>query len=547
MPRSAVSPKPSTPQDEARLLAKLQHLQHLQAELAQLEAERAAEAARAEALRTAQHLAPYRQDPVAFVHDLIVWPDGEGPAPYQDEILAELVARKRASVRGPHGLGKTAIKAWVVLWFALTRDGDDWKIPTTASAWYQLTHYLWPEIHKWSRRLDWAQIGRPPFVDRVELLDLSLKLATGEAFAIASSEPARIEGAHADHLLYLFDEAKAIPPDTFDAAEGAFSSEGEALALMASTPGEPNGRFYDVQSRKPGTEDWWVRHVTQDEVMRAGRMKPDWVEARGRQWGTGSAIFANRVLGEFASSEADGVIPLTWVEQAVERWKAWDADGRPMDRPLTALGVDVADGGPDTTVMALRFGDIVSELRRTRMEDPVQTAGRAAGILDVHGSRAPAIVDVIGVGSGVVATLRNEKRPVVAFNASEGTTRRDESGELGFINCRAAAWWHLREALDPAYGSAVALPPDDLLIGDLTAPHWKVVGKGLIQVESKDDIRKRLGRSTDDGDAVVQAFWSEGGPAALSSPAGQTLPKVRPRTPGQTVGRIPMVSRGGRR
>jgi len=71
---------------------------------------------------------------------------------------------------------------------------------------------------------------------------------------------------------------------------------------------------------------------------------------------------------------------------------------------------------------------------------------------------------------------------------------------------RAAAWWHLREMLDPAHGHAVALPPDDTLTGDLTAPHWKVQSGGKILIESKDDIRKRLRRSTDAGDAVVQAF-----------------------------------------
>lgn len=68
-------------------------------------------------------------------------------------------------------------------------------------------------------------------------------------------------------------------------------------------------------------------------------------------------------------------------------------------------------------------------------------------------------------------------------------------------------WWHLREALDPAYEARLALPPDDLLVGDLTAPHWRVTSSGRIQVESKDDIKKHLGRSTDDGDAVMQALW----------------------------------------
>ena len=74
--------------------------------------------------------------------------------------------------------------------------------------------------------------------------------------------------------------------------------------------------------------------------------------------------------------------------------------------------------------------------------------------------------------------------------------------------------WNLRELLDPAGGHEIALPPDDQLTGDLTAPHWKMTSAGRVQVESKEEIRKRLGRSTDAGDAVAMAFWEEQKPKA---------------------------------
>ena len=86
--------------------------------------------------------------------------------------------------------------------------------------------------------------------------------------------------------------------------------------------------------------------------------------------------------------------------------------------------------------------------------------------------------------------------------------------EFGFPNCRSASWWQMREMLDPSSGSDVALPDDEMLLGDLSAPQWKVLSGGKIQVESKDDIRVRLGRSTDDGDAVIQAFWLNSTPHA---------------------------------
>lgn len=450
-------------------------------------------------------------DPVRFVLECFTWREGEGPTFYQCAALADLPVHRRVSVRGPHGLGKTTLNSWAILWFALTRDATDteWKVPTTASSWRQLTHFLWPEVHKWARRLRWDRLNREPFDARIELQTLSLKLRTGEAFASASDKPELIEGAHADSLLYVFDESKVIKADTFDAAEGAFSGTGEAFGLATSTPGEPNGRFYEIQSRKPGFEDWKVHAVTLDDTIRAGRVSPTWAEQRRKQWGEKSAVFQNRVLGEFASSDEDGVIPLSWIEAANERWRQWDEEGRPGR--FISVGVDVARSGEDKTVLALRFdGDdlkAIAELRRYAKEDTMATTGYVAGVLNAHGGRA--VVDVIGIGAGVVDRLREQKLNVVAFNASEGTDRKDRSGELGFTNKRSAAWWNLREMLDPSNGDCVALPPDDLLTGDLTAPHWRVMSGGRIQVEAKEDIKERIGRSTDDGDATVQAFWSD--------------------------------------
>lgn len=447
----------------------------------------------------------YCNDPVGFLHDCIRWPEGKGPTSYQEEIAGLLPTKKRVAVRGPHGLGKTMISACIVWWFALTRDGEDWKIITTASAWRQLEVYLWPEIHKWGRLIRWDVLGRSPITD-TELLTLNLKLATGAASAVASNQPALIEGAHADRILYLFDESKTIPEGTWDAAEGAFSGAGEgseleALALAVSTPGEPIGRFYDIHRRAAGFEDWHVRHVTLQEAIAAGRVSTQWAEQRKRQWGEQSAVYQNRVLGQFCSSDEDSVIPLAWVEEAVVRWEASTTRGS-----ITCLGVDVARSGSDDTVLAPRHGLRIDELRRYSLEDTMATTGRVAGVLRQGGY---AIVDVIGLGAGVVDRLREMGLPVVAFNAAEGTPALDSSGELGFVNKRSAAWWNMRELLDPTSGADLELPPDDLLIGDLTAPKWRVMSGGRIQVESKDDIRKRLGRSTDSGDAVIQAYWRD--------------------------------------
>lgn len=403
----------------------------------------------------------------------------------------------------------SAISAVAVLWFALTRDaaGVDWKIATTAGSWHQLTQYTWPEIHKWSGRLRWDKVrdGRR-FSRAHELQNLNLRLAHGSAFAAASANAALIEGAHADSLMFVFDEAKAIPAPTFDACEGAFSGTGEALALALSTPGAPQGRFYDICKHLPGYEDWQPSHVTLEQAIAAGRISEVWAGQRARQWGTQSAIYVNRVLGEFHAGDEDSVIPLAWAEAAVLRWHEWDLAGRPDGGYPRTVGVDVARSGEDKTVLAIRNGPVLAELRRSSKEDTMQTTGRVKGVLDADPMRK-AVVDVIGIGAGVVDRLREMGYTVEAFNASARSDRLDATGELGFVNVRSAAIWSLREQLDPSASPDICLPDDDLLLGDLSAPKWKVLSGGKIAVESKDDIRKRLGRSTDDGDAACESFW----------------------------------------
>jgi hypothetical protein len=463
-----------------------------------------------------EKISRYYHDPVGFVRDCINWPEGKFLTDYQMEILDELPKRKRVAVRGPHGLGKTACVSLAILWFSLTRDavGKDWKVITTAGVWRQLKHFTWPEVHKWTRLVNWERLGRDPLDSRNGLLILGIKLRTGNAFAVASDNPGLIEGAHADSLLYIFDESKMISGALFDAAEGALSGAGqdtssEAYALAMSTPGEPSGRFYDIHRRAPGLDDWWVRHVTKDEAIAAGRISRDWCNQRREQWGD-SAVYWNRVEGEFHSSDEDGVIPLGWVEAANERWRSWVDAGRPGVEGLRVVGVDVARSGADKTVLAIRNGATITELRHTAKEDTMQTTGRVSGLVEAN-PKMTAVVDVIGIGAGVVDRLRELGVAVDGFNASAGTSRRDASREMGMANCRAAAWWGLRELLDPSRSHDIALPPDDRLTGDLTAPHWRVMSGGKILVESKDDIKKRIGRSTDDGDAVTMAFWTRSG------------------------------------
>lgn len=440
---------------------------------------------------------------VWFVRDVL----GAEPAPYQEHILRALIRYKRVAVRGPHGLGKTALASWVILW-GLVAFPDDVKIPTTASAWRQLKEFLWPEVRKWARGAKWNLVGMT-IVEGRDLLDLSIRIREHDkaAFAVASNNPALIEGAHAKHIIYVFDESKSIPDSTWDAAEGAFSTAGDdgtiAYALAISTPGSTSGRFYDIHKRRPGYDDWHTIHVTLAEAVKAGRITTDWVDARRDQWGESSGVFLNRVLGEFDESGEENVIPLAWIDAAVDRWHERKNRLSPGKR---VHGLDVARFGEDATTLATLHDeyDFFDAINYFPKSDTMRTVGTVRSFVGRYDEMA---VDVIGVGAGVFDRLREAGYKVFANNAGEATPLRDSSGEIGFINVRAAMWWAMREALDPSNNPTIALPDDPRLIGDLTAPKWWHTSKGLIQVESKDDLRKRIKRSTDSADAVLMAYF----------------------------------------
>lgn len=201
------------------------------------------------------------------------------------------------------------------------------------------------------------------------------------------------------------------------------------------------------------------------------------------------------------------VIPTIWIRLAQGRWEPREA----VDS-FDSVGVDVAYGGQDKTVFCGRVANWFSELEKHdgRKTPDGQTA---AGLLSRFIKDDPAvIIDATGYGASC-ADFAKEFCKVRGFIASSGSKRKDQSGKLGFVNKRAEVWWKFREALDPKSGEDIALPPDRELLADLSAPRWKLMSNG-IQIESKEQIIKRLKRSPDCGDSVVLAHYGVGEQAA---------------------------------
>lgn len=195
------------------------------------------------------------------------------------------------------------------------------------------------------------------------------------------------------------------------------------------------------------------------------------------------------------------VIPTEWVEMSQAKWTEDGHRGQEMD----SLGADIARGGRDKTVIARRHGRWFDKALSYPGSDTPNGPVTAALIVAALRHGAPAHVDVIGVGGSVYDHLDGANIHVVAVNNSKGSDEMDRSLQLKFYNKRAELLWKMREALDPDYANEnIILPPDPELKADLCCARWKLTSRG-IQVESKDEIKARIGRSPDKGDAYVLA------------------------------------------
>jgi hypothetical protein len=212
--------------------------------------------------------------------------------------------------------------------------------------------------------------------------------------------------------------------------------------------------------------------------------------------------------GDFLAGRKDDpyqVIPTEWVLLAQDRWR--NNSERPLGRMLH-MGVDVAQGGADATTIAPLYGARFDKIVREKGKDTPDGPSVALMVLANRRDDCGVTIDLTGGWGGSVRDHLKTHHDInsEAFVASGGTGARTKDGKLGFLNLRSESWWTLRESLDPSNGSVIELPPEPRLQAQLTAPTWKLRGD-RIQIESKDDIRVRLGSSTDEADAVIMAWF----------------------------------------
>lgn len=221
------------------------------------------------------------------------------------------------------------------------------------------------------------------------------------------------------------------------------------------------------------------------------------------------------LYGDFAvvgQSDPWQVIPTAWVKLAQARWLEREKPAA----PLSGVGADIARGGPDSMVVARRYGTWFEEPTKTpgaAVTDGPAAAGIVANLLKDEKNIGYINVDVIGVGSSAFDSLSAMYPGVAkAINVAEGSdyvakSKTDPPAPLFRMrNVRAEMYWRFREALDPDGGADIALPPGNEIVADLCAARYKVLAGGVIQIEEKDAIKQRIGRSPDVGEAVMLAW-----------------------------------------
>lgn len=415
---------------------------------------------------------------------------GATPTDQQWEASRALVKTRRVSIRSGHGTGKSTFFAWSILWFMCCY--FPCKIPATAPTGHQLSDVLWAELAMWHRKLT---DRLPELGQEFEWTSekFQLKSNPSESFAVARTsrpeKPEALQGFHAENILFAIDEASGVPDEVYQVAEGALSTEG-AFVIMAGNPTRMEGYFYDSHHKMRAR---WSPLVWDAEA--SPLVSKAYVEDMALKYGRESAIFRIRVKGEFAGNP-DGVIPLDLIESSVGRNIKAYGD--------VVWGLDVARFGEDRTALCKRHQNAMLEpIEAWRGKDLMQTCGMVKARYDEARVKPVRInVDVIGMGSGVVDRLKELKLPVVGINVAESPAVGDRFNRL-----RDELWFKAREWFE---GRDVSMVQDDALIAELTLPSYKILSSGKIQVESKDDLKKRGVTSPDLADAFCLTMANTG-------------------------------------
>lgn len=439
----------------------------------------------------------YARQPNAFWREVL----GMQPDPWQSEANRALAhGETRLSIRSGHGVGKSTWSGGTICWFANTR--VPFKVGVTAPSAPQLFDALWAETRVVFNRLPpaWRELWNIT-ADRI-----SLKAAPDECFVTArtarADQPEALQGIHSQNVMLMVDEASGVGEPVYEAAGGSMSTAG-AIMVLTGNPTRSTGYFW--RTHNLDRDAWWTLRVSSRD---SPRVAPKFWEDIIRRKGENSNEYRVRVLGEFPEADDDTVISAELVETAMARDVA-------LDLTVPEIwGVDVSRFGRDASTLVKRRGHVVPEVpRRWQGLDTMALSGIIKSEYDLlppQSRPALIVVDVIGIGAGVVDRLAEQELPILGLNVAEVPSMVQR-----FIRMRDELWVRVREWLE---SRRVRLPYYEQLRTDLCAPQLKYLSDGRMQVESKASLRSRGFASPDVADALCLTF----APAGMMATAGIT-------------------------
>lgn len=449
-----------------------------------------------------QFLDTYAQNPRQFVRDVL----GVTPQPWQDDVLAAYQrGDRRISIRSGHGVGKSALLAWIMLHMLLCRFPQNTVVTAPSST--QLWDALWKEFRVWIGKLP------APLRQLLEVKSERVELLANPAASFVSARTARAEqpdalqGVHCEEgwVLLVCDEASGIPEAVFEAASGSMSGT-RATTILCGNPVRTQGLFYDSHTKL--RDMWTTQHVSCfDSPLATGA---DFIEDIRRRYGEQSNAYRIRVLGEFPIAQDDAVIPYDLVEAALTR------DIQPSWNTPTVWGLDCARSGGDRSALAKRRGqELIEPVRWWREPDAMVLAGKIKLEFETCPLKyrpAEINVDVIGMGGPILDRLRQLGLPARGINVAESPALINSEryhrlrDELWF---KGREWFARRDCkLPQSYARA---RPEDDLVRELTVPTYDYFPKGgsKVKVQSKDDMKGLGMESPDLADAFLLTLASD--------------------------------------
>jgi hypothetical protein len=408
-----------------------------------------------------------------------------------EEIMYKVLQEAIASGRG---IGKSALVSWLTIWMVSTRIGSTTII--SANSENQLRSITWAEITKWlamGLNSHWFEISATKVAPAKWLTDLvesDLKKGTRywaiEGRLWSEENPDAYAGVHNfDGVMVIFDEASGIADPIWSVTGGFFTENTPNRFWLAfSNPRRNSGYFYECFNAKRAF--WKTKQIDARTVEGTDKAVYQQIVA---EYGEDSAVARVEVYGEFPKNGDGQFISPALVDEAMQREKWKDVSA------AIVVGVDPARSGADSTVIAVRQGRDILEIRRYRGDDTMTVVGH---VIEVIAEYRPSMVmiDEGGLGYGILDRLVEQKYKVRGVNFGWKSSK-----PIMWGNKRAEIWGMMRDWLRSA-----SIPLDKQLMNDLTGPRIKPDSSGTIFLESKKEMRSRGLASPDAADAIAVTF-----------------------------------------